>query len=674
MQSTTVVYIVLAALLAVAFAWFQYIHQKKTITKRALFFALLRFFTVFTLLLLLINPTIKSVEYYTEKPGLVIAVDNSASIKKLNQDGRARQLLAEFNKSKLSERFTITQMAFGETVSVADSLEFNQPQTNIYKALATIYKYQKGKIAPIILLTDGNQTLGPDYSLGQGQNLPVFPVVLGDTLSYNDLSVTQVNTNKYAFLKNRFPVEVFVNYKGKGTVKSKFSIISGGKTLFSENFSLSEENRSRVFNAEIEADKVGPVILTATVQPFNGERNVDNNVKAFGIEVVDQKNEIALISEILHPDLGMFKKSIEANEQRSVTIFKPTDSIDVNKFQLFILYQPTTRFKQLFKKIGSNNQNYFVVTGSKTDSRFLNDVQNNFTLDNSGEIEDVQAVYNHNFSSFQAEDINFESFPPLKSTLGEPLLSGRAESLLTQKIGSVNTSFPLLVFFDDGVKRSGALFGENSWAWRAQSFVNTNSFEAFDNFMNSVVQYLASSEKRDRLVIDYEPFYYGAGYTKVFADFFDKNYVFNPNASLEIVLQNKETKHNSTVPFLLKTNRFEVDLSFLDAGEYSFTVKENNENISKSGSFTVVNYEVEKQFFNADYEKLSQLATNTNGKVFLYNEFSKLVDILLNDKRFTPVQKQKETLKALIDWQWLLALLVLLLSFEWFLRKYNGLV
>ena len=58
---------------------------------------------------------------------------------------------------------------------------------------------------PIVLFTDGNQTIGNDYAFSFQENISVLPVVLGDTTTVLDLKINQINVNKYAFLKNKFP-------------------------------------------------------------------------------------------------------------------------------------------------------------------------------------------------------------------------------------------------------------------------------------------------------------------------------------------------------------------------------------------------------------------------------------------------------------------------------------
>jgi len=112
----------------------------------------------------------------------------------------------------------------------------------------------------------------------------------------------------------------------------------------------------------------------------------------------------------------------------------------------------------------------------------------------------------------------------------------------------------------------------------------------------------------------------------------------------------------------------------LDAGNYKFTVKELNSNSSYSSGFEVLDFDIEKQFVNPDWNKLNQLATQTQGKAYLPNQLDTLIKQLLDDESYKAVQKTIVKKSPLVDWAWLLVLLALSLAAEWFIRKYNGML
>ncbi len=677
MTTQTLLYIILAGIVALLLALFQYGYKSKGNSKKNAFFAFLRFLSIFGVLLLLVNPKFEQVKVYTEKPNLVVAVDNSSSIKHLKQEQGVEDLVESIKENKsLKEKFNVNFFSFGKGLNATDSLSFDERQTNIDKTFKELSQIYKNTISPTLLITDGNQTYGNDYEFSAKKHKQAtYPIILGDTTRYVDLKLQQLNVNKYAYLKNKFPVEAILVYNGEEAVSTQFIVTSGSARLHSQRIAFTKDENSKVVNFTLPANRVGVQGYKATLVPIDTEKNKTNNSKNFAVEVIDQKTKVAVVSSFLHPDLGVFKKSIESNEQRAVSFLKPNEIISqIDDFQLVVLYQPSNSFKQLMGVLDAKNKNRFVVSGTKTDWRFLNAEAKSYAQDITSQTEDYQAISNSSYGTFILEDLNFESFPPLSSSFGAPDFKIPYETLLYKKLGNIETEEPLLATFETNGRREAILFGENIWKWRLQSHINTQSFNGFDNFMGKLVQYLASNKRKNRLNIEYESFYQGNANVVIKAQFFNKNYEFDAKESLNVVVKDKETKETKTFPFILKNNNYQVDLSSLPAAEYTFTVKASRENISKSGQFKILEYNVEQQFLNANVTKLQQLATNSNGTSYFVANYDGVFNDLLNDERYLPIQKSSKNIVPLIDWKYLLFLIVLTLAIEWFLRKYNGLI
>ncbi len=676
MTSTTLFLMIGACIIALAVAIFQYFYKAAYKTKRNKVYALLRFFTVFGLLVLLINPKYKQQTYYTEKPSLAIAIDNSASIQYLGYEDKVKDAWVRFRESNpLNDAFDIQYFKFGTQVTTLDSLDFAERQTNIASVFSSFTSLYRNEVAPVVLLSDGNQTFGEAFeytSKNFAQN--VYPVITGDTIVYDDLIVGQVNVNRYAYINNKFPVEVFTSYNGTREVSSRLTIRSGNTVVHQENLTFSDQNKSQIITALIPANSVGVRQYTIRLQPIENEINTKNNTKNFAVEVIDQKTNVLLVSDIVHPDLGMLKKSIESNRLRTVTFAKPNEAVGkLNEYQLVILYQPTGSFQPMYRELESLGKNSMTITGPKTDWNVLNQLQAGIFHEITTQDEEVQGVANPNFSTFVLNDLDFSNFPPLQTSFGDITLKTEADVALYQKIGTITTEAPLLVTTDQNGRRGVYLFGEGLWRWRAQSFVDTRSFEAFDNFVDNLIQYAASNKRKSRLNLEYDSFYYGNGSVKLYAQYFDKNYVFDNRAALTMRVVDKATEKVYEAPFLLQRNAYEIDLSNLVPGDYAFTVTVQDQGLARSGSFTIVPFEVEQQFLNADVTALSQVATNTDGALFDISNIDQLITSLVADTRYKPVQKSTENVVPLIDWKWLLAVLALLLAIEWFMRKYNGL-
>ena len=677
MQTDTITYIIISGILALVLALFQYIFKSKKTTKIYWFLAFLRFVSIFSVLLLLINPKFDTISFYDEKPNLIVAVDNSESINYLNQSQNTTDLIQVIKQNEqLKENFNLEFYSFGKSVNPSDSLSFNEKQSNIAEVFDRLSEVYNNSVSPTLLITDGNQTYGYDYEFMTNRyKQAIFPVILGDTTTYTDIKIQQLNVNRYAYLKNKFPIEIIATYNGNSAVNSQLRIQSGNTTVFSQPISFSKSQTSQIVNLNLPANRVGVRSYKAEIIPLDNEKNTINNVKNFAVEVIDQKTNVAIVSDIIHPDLGALKKSIESNEQRQAVILNSTEFLNQSQdFQLVIAYQPTNNFRSLFNEIDRLKLNKIVVAGTKTNWSLLNQLQTNYSQQVTNQTENFQPALNQNYSTFIIDDLNFDAFPPLQAEFGETTFTVPFETLLYKTVNDTQLEEPLLSTFEINDKREALLLGEGIWRWRAQSYLDEKSFNTFDNFIGKLVQYLSSKQRRSRLNVNYESFYNGNDNVKITAQYFNKNYEFDANANINIVLKNKESDNSTTYPFVLKNTNYQVDLNGLEAGEYSFTVKTSNGNIAKSGELKILDYNVEQQFLNANVTKLERLATNSDGKSYFIDNTNTIINDLISDSRFVTVQKSSKKVVPLIDWKYLLALIALSLATEWFIRKYNGLI
>jgi hypothetical protein len=677
MSPETILYILIAAIISLIVAVFMYGYKTKyTGTLRWLFGAL-RFSTLFSILVLLINPKFESETYTFEKPKLPVLIDNSLSIVSLNQRENASNSITKLKQSEaLNEKFDISYFQFGNGFQALDSLSFNEKNTNIAKAFESVYEIFETEVAPTILISDGNQTLGTDYEFAVSKlKHPVYPLILGDSTKYTDLKIEQLNSNRYAFLKNKFPVEAVLVYNGTGSVSSQFVVSQGNAVVYREAVSFSEKNNVKTISLSLPASKVGLQSYTARVVALDDEKNKINNSKRFAVEVIDQATNVLLVSSILHPDLGMLKKSITTNEQRRVTFKKPQEAAAViNDYQLVILYQPNRQFAPIYQALAKLNKNTFVIAGAETDWGFINTVQNYYEKEVTNQTEAVSGDLNLNYGAFAIDPIGFDDFPPLQTKFGALSVMIPHQTILEQTINGIDSNNPMLATMEINGMRHAIWDGQDLWKWRAQSYLKKQSFEDFDNFIGKMVQYLASNKRRSRLEVNSETFYYNNNPIKISAQYFDKNFVFDTRASLSISVVHQESKKRDVFPLLLKNNYYEVDLNSLNAGVYSYTISVRDEEVARSGSFTILQFNIEQQFLNANINKLERLATKTKGTAFFSNEIDQLIDQLVTNQNYASIQKSKQKVVPLIDWKWLLGFIALSLAIEWFIRKFNGLI
>jgi len=670
--------LIFVASIGIAFAvagWLYYSQKRKSPKGTQLLFAL-RFISVFALALLLLNPKWKKQSITDYKPQLIVAADNSLSIKSIGADKIPKEIIARIKKDPtLSKKFDIQYLTFGNDVKVGDSLSFDEMETNFSPLLTQLNDigstFEKH---PVLLLTDGNQTQGNDYSYFKSKN-PIYPVVLGDTTKYADIAITQLNVNTYTFLDNEFPVEILVNYVGNESVQSQLTVFKNNQKVFQKVIVLDSKKTTENLAFFLKADQVGNHYYTAQLSPINSEKNTRNNRKDFWVEVVDQQAKVLLVSSFYHPDLGAIKQSIERNKQRKVNLsIGGIKDIKLSDYQLVILYQPTSNLGSLIKDLIAAKKNLFFITGSKTDWDYLNKNQPFFVKKSTQLKEQYRGVYNENYPNFTLQDFAIENLPPLQDLFGEIEMKTQHDILLFQKIGNTQLETPLLTTFSVTQNKYAVLFGEGLWQWKMKSKLEKQSFEPFDQFINAIVQFCNDDTQVNPLKLDFNKLLYSNQNQWIKVQYFDQNFQLDTRAQLLITFSDLQTKKSQNLPMVLNAKAYEAIFKNLKPGDYSFKVNVEGKNLSQTGSFKVLDYSAEEQFTSAQFDKLNVLAQNSEGTAVLSNQIDLLLQQLAQNPNFKNIQKSTLKTTPLIDWKWLLAIIIVSLSSEWFIRKYRGLV
>ncbi len=675
MTLNDILLLVASLLIAGGLSFYQYLYKAKNKSRILLLLAFLRFLSFFGIFLLLVNPLIRRKTFEIRKTPLAIVFDNSSSIIDLKAK---KQLLEVYesltSNSELATKFDLQPYQFDKELLPFSSLNFKGRQTNIEEVAKGLQNTHKNTSYPTLLVSDGNQTAGSDYRYAFDAYNAIYPIVVGDTTAYFDLKINQLNVNKYAFYKNQFPVEVFLDYSGTKKVNARFKISQGTTILNSQTVSFSPNTKSAVVKLLLPANQLGLQIYKASLSSKESEKNSYNNSKDFAVEIISQKTNIALISERNHPDIGALKRAIESNAQRKVRILKPNEVNSLEDYSFLIYYQPSSRFKSVFDENKKRGLNSLIITGNSTDFNFLNQMQSDINFKMTNQKEEFLAHYNASFNLFAQDNIGFEQYPALENPFGTVRAKANVSVLLSSKIRNIETNAPLLAFSENQGLRTAYLLGEGSWKWRMHSYVSTKSFTLYDGFVDKIMHYLTSTNSRKSLIVNHENFYNSGDLIEISAQYFNKNYEFDEKATLSISVTNVNSKQNIKYDLLRGEGKYTVNLDGLSAGKYDFQITALNSKSTYKGFFRIIDFDIEKQFVNPDRDKLGQLAQLTKGKLYYPNQIEALIKRLLADESYTAIQKEIVRKTPLIDSVWLLIAIVILLASEWFIRKYHGLL
>ena len=88
--------------------------------------------------------------------------------------------------------------------------------------------------------------------------------------------------------------------------------------------------------------------------------------------------------------------------------------------------------------------------------------------------------------------------------------------------------------------------------------------------------------------------------------------------------------------------------------------------------FIVEDVSFESLTTKANHNVLIQIAQHSNGSFYKLNELDVLFKDIAKRKDIVNLTYEESVFSDLVDLIWLFVLIVLSLSFEWFLRRYSG--
>lgn len=651
----------------------------------------LRFATVFFLAFLLLSPMLKTLSRYIEKPILVIAQDNSESVA-INKDSafyrnEYPRLYNDFKK-KLSGDYEINEYSFGEKLVKGISFSYNDKETNYSDLFEEIEnKYSNRNVGALILASDGiyNKGNNPLYSASD-IGFPVYSIALGDTNRQKDVILSQIKANKIAFLGNIFPIQAVVTANGFTNQKTKLRIIHNNKDILSNEININSESFFETVNFELEAKKTGLQHYQILVTPINDEISMKNNRKDIIVDVIDSKQKILIIGDSPHPDIGAIHRTLELNrnyEIESTTIERFTNLKSLREYNLVILHQlpsKTNSVTSLLSELSKNDVPVLFIVGVQSDLRNINNLRTGFRITyNKPSFDNTQAWFNEKFDLFRLNrEINdfLTKVPPLTSPFGNYKVSPTANILFYREIKNVRTKQPLVLFDNQGEKKVCFIIGEGIWRWRLYDYLINGSHDIYNQLLNKIVQYLALKVNKEHFVVIMNNVYNENEAVVVNAEVYNESYELISDAEVEINIYNDDNKefHYVLNPEQTGTKTYSVNAGALPLGDYHYEAKAKagKKEYTKNGKFSVISVNIESEKIVADHQVLFQLAQKNNGKLYYPAQFDQLAADLAANEKIVPVSYSEKRLQDIVRLKWIFALLVVLLSVEWFLRKYFG--
>ena len=646
----------------------------------------LRFVSFFFIAFLLLSPFLRSLKRIVQAPIIITAWDNSASMTtspdslRIGENIRAIQNEVE---QKLSEDFDVVSYIFGNDVEQNKPLNFEAKTSDYSKLIQSINDiYFNQNIGALIIGGDGIFNRGENpLNMVDNVGFPVYTIGFGDTTTVADSRIQNLSTNRTAFAGNKFPVEVDVQFSKARNKTLKLSILHNDTELAHAMLTPPNDNYFTTKEFILDADTPGLQHYTARIETLKNEPNTSNNSYDFVVNILENKQKILILSDGWHPDIGAIKNTLEEQKSYDVSVFTEDPyPNNPDQFNLLVLNQlPTSRksISTLIKKAEKSRIPLLYIVGNKTFLPQFNilvpEVQ---IVPLAGSGEEAQATINPAYATFKLSDDFRETlpkFPPLQVPFADYDLAEGYTPLFYQKLKNIETGKPLIATGKTEGRKIGFIFGEGLWRWRLFDYYQNQSHSSFYELINQLIQYLSLRENEDNFIIDYKPIYAETDDIILNAEVYNDAYERVTDGEVNITITNS-LGEEFDFTFDKQVEDYYLNAGLLPVGDYSFNaeVTLGNETYSEKGNFTIVAVNLEQLITQAQHNTLYQLADLTGGAFYLPDKTAALIAELKSDKKPKATSYYQEMVSELLNLRWIFFIVLLLLSVEWFLRKYWG--
>ncbi|NLA23558.1 MAG: hypothetical protein GX879_01190, partial [Bacteroidales bacterium] len=536
-------------------------------------------------------------------------------------------------------------------------------------------------LGAIVIAGDGIFNLGENPLYLNKPQSSIFTIALGDTLPSKDVYIKDIQHNKAAFYKNKFPVRIVLAAdKCKGeTTKIEIHGING--KVYEKQVNIDSDNFITTIDAEIEASPKGLQEFKVVAKNIEGEISLDNNSRIFVVDIIDNRKNILFLSNGVHPDIGAIANALKDQPDYSITTKIISDaSLKFENYELIVLHQiPSEKnvAPQLIQYLKQSKTPALYILGEQTALDAFNQIQTGLSISSlKSSYDEASPIINRNFNSFTVDEelkSILSSLPPLVVHFGDYKISAQAKLMMYQRINTVLTDKPLIMFIDESGIRNGIIVGEGIWRWRLHLYNITGTHELFDNLISRSIQYLVQTKIKHSLLVDTKRIYNTNEAVVLTAEFYDEAFDLRNQSELEIIVKDSLNKENK-LRFVQKDDYYTLNLGSLSEGKYSYLASLNHDGKphSAEGEFVVLDVSTEKLITKANHEFLYRLATENSGKMFYPNQLDALADVLEQDENIANRIYSQTKLSQLIELKYLFFIILLFASIEWFFRKFWG--
>lgn len=676
------------SILAVGFSFYYYFKTDQrsvwNLKQLRVLFSL-RTLSIFLIGLLLLGLVWETIKYRPEKPLIITLVDSSSSMLNYKDSNQVKKNIEGFRAAlpkSLGEDYEYLELAVGTNVRDLGQLSLKDKSSDLAAGFKQIKdRFFNRNIGAIVLISDGNYNQGvhPMYEAERIELTPVFALAVGDTTLKRDIVVRSVISNEIAFLNNEFPIQALVDFQRVPNGSYQVNLLQNGKVVQSQRAVVNNSSLDqKEFLFTVLAKNKGYQRFTISVQAVSGEFTKENNQQTCFVEVIDSKSNVLLLASAPHPDVAALRSVFELDQEAVVLSELMTNYSLGNQIPDFVVwYENGLRANaNLFKQLQERGIPVLMILGPNVTTSLLQSYGLTVKAPNGNQYEDVYPTLANGFNSFGLSAEFTSVLPvltPLRTKFGNYKLPSNSVVVLNQRVGSIAKDAPLIAVAQTQKTKIGFVLGEGLWRWKMKEFMQKKTTAGFEEFVQKLTQYISVKQNREPLRVTL-PKRFNTIEDIVFkAEFYNEAMELITTPSVEMTITKRGGKSFKQL-FSPTANFYQLNVGQLQSGMYDWKVvaDNNGKKYAKSGSFAVDEISLEDQDTRANFSTLNQLAVQSDGSYKKLDQYQALIQEIKTRGDITTVQYEDTGYQELIDWKWIFALIIALLTTEWFLRRWWG--
>jgi len=682
-------------LVAIAFAVWYYRNTVPPVTgwKKCVLITL-RSTALALLLIGLAEPVVNVISTATKKSKIAVLLDTSSSINQKDDPSRKSDALGALRIIRSILDNDGVYFTFDNRLRDIEQKEpdFSGSGTDILNAITAVRN--KTDVSSIILISDGCCNLGEDPAGSSlPADIPVNTITVGSSELVTDVVIKKISAASIGHDGENLPVEIVVTSTRELPDQIPVEAVENDQVLASGSVSFRNGITARI-NFDIPLRGHGDHTFSVIIKPAN-DGNTENNIRSFGVHVVKSTFRILIAADKPSADLAFIRRVIESDNTFELEIIVDkgvTGQLqapfpdDLSGFDALILINwggsaLTPQKAEILKKWILTGGGIWIL-GSSPLSAEADIIKTILpvTFSNTENLQDtpfyMELTEIGSTHFITSEDISRERewniLPPLTSIMPVSKIAPDGSVLAKAIISSKNNSLPAIITGKFGSGKTLVMPISGIWRWKLMMEGTGKGGDFFNNFVIGTINWLTSDTETSPLTVtpDYTTYLSGQ---EINLEARLYNNVYVPVAGAEITLVIDNDPASKIIFQETKPATYTGQLNGLKAGKHGFNTVaflDGKRFAECADTLTVQNFSLEMLDPLPNTNLMKTIAARTGG----ISVTSSGIDSILTHIK-PEIRTERYEDKHYLHLNPLMPLLiVLLLTVEWSIRKYRGMI